>query len=423
MNIQKNDIIIYLLVVLAATLLLSPSISTGGVGESDNCSKSLKLSDEATKLAATDLPAAATKLREAVACCAGSAALRYNLAVTLYKMGSTAEAEAALEEVIRINPDHGKALNNLANILYSKPDGNKARAEHLAGRAVKLDPANKKFQSTFELIAGNIEQAPRTNAYLPDAIAVIIGNGKYSNPQVPEVKYAYQDMASVKSYMIQTFGIPKENIIEIKDASLGEFIKIFGTENDHQGQLYNRVKKDVSKIFIYYAGHGAPDLNNHKAYLVPVDADPSIIRLQGYALDTLYANLEKLQAEKNPKNITVAIDACFSGGSGSTTLFPQVSSITLKVVPPVLNLKNTVVFVSSKSDQVSSWYPEKNHSLFTYFFLKSIKTSVEESRKLTAADIEKNLLGGNSVNDFAWRMYNREQQPQVIGDTSITYLQ
>jgi hypothetical protein len=81
------------------------------------------------------------------------------------------------------------------------------------------------------------------------------------------------------------------------------------------------------------------------------------------------------------------------------------------------------VFTSAKGNQISSWYPDKNHSLFTYFFLKTLKTSIVEGKKLTTGDIEKALLSPESVNDHAWRLYNREQEPQLTGDRGVVLFQ
>jgi len=199
-------------------------------------------------------------------------------------------------------------------------------------------------------------------------------------------------------------------------------VKYFGREGDHKGILYNRTRKGQSEIFIFYSGHGAPDTNTRKAYLIPSDADPAVIKLTGYSLDTLYENIAKLEKEKNPKSITIVMDACFSGAYNDGMLIENASPIFIETSSPVVSMKNTVIFASAKGNQISSWYPEKNHSLFTYFFLKGLKESIESGKKLTAGDLEKTLLGTESVNDYAWRIYNRDQEPQVMGDKNIALL-
>jgi uncharacterized caspase-like protein len=160
---------------------------------------------------------------------------------------------------------------------------------------------------------------------------------------------------------------------------------------------------------VFYSGHGAPDTNTKKAYLVPSDADPAIIKLTGYSLDTLYDNLAKLNMEKNPKSITVVLDACFSGGSNEGMLIQNASPIYIETSIPLLTARNAVVLSSSKGNQISSWYPEKNHGLFTYYFLKNIKKAAEDKKSLTIREMESALVGPESVNELAWRLYNRDQ--------------
>jgi len=388
----------------------------------DDCAKASKLSDAANDLISTNPSTAAGKLRDAIALCGTSASLYYNLAIALYPQAKYDEAKAALEKAITLKPNYGKAMNAMAFINY-KHGGDMNRAKMLAKKAVELEPRNQQFIDTLEMMVGNVDNPPKTAFIRPDAIAIVIGNKNYQNKIIPPVKYALQDSAMIKRYLVETLGFNENNVVLIKDATNLDLTKYFGNERDHKGILYNRVRSGKSEIFIYYSGHGAPDTNTKKAYLIPSDADPSIIKLTGYSLDTLYENLAKLSAEKSPKNITIVMDACFSGAYHDGMLIENASPIYIEATSPALTMKNSVIIASSKGNQISSWYPDKNHSLFTYFFLKGIKNAVEEKRQLTARDLETLLLGSDGVGDSAWRLYNREQEPQVMGDKNIVLVQ
>lgn len=389
----------------------------------EDCGKAAKLSSEAAELSATNPAKAAAKLNDAISYCEKSASLHYNLAMVLIRQAKPDEAAATLEKAVMLKPDYAKALNALAYLAITSADGDKVRARAYAEKAVSLDPRSEEFRATLEMLAGTVEDAPRTAMRRPDAIAIVIGNKSYKNPVLPAVKFALEDASTVKKYLVETLGFSEGNIIMLKDANYIDFKKYFGDEGDHRGILYNRVRKDRSDIFIFYSGHGAPDTNTKKAFLVPADADPSIIKLTGYPMDTLYENLAKLSQDKNPKSMTVVLDSCFSGGSNDGMLIPNASPIFIEATSPVVSMKNAVVFTSAKGNQISSWYPEKNHSLFTYFFLKTLKEAAEGKRTLTAADMEKTLLDAEGVSDHAWRMYNRDQEPQVFGDRKIVLVQ
>ncbi len=403
---------------LSAALLAS-AVPSSAIERKD-CIKASKLSDEAAEFAVSNPGLAERKMREAIEMCDTSASLHYNLAVINSHQTRFTDAEAELEKALEINPKYARAMNALALLYPLKPDGDLAQAKELVKKAINLDPRNKQYQQTLEMLNASVDFPPRTTINRPDAIAVVIGNRNYRNTQIPAVSYAIQDAIAVKKYLTESLGFKESNIILLTDASHVDFIKIFGDAGDHKGILYNRTRKDRSDIFIYYSGHGAPDTNTKKPYLVPADADPSIVKITGYSLDTFYDNLAKLEQDKGPRSITVVLDSCFSGGYNDGMLIANASPITIEASTPALRLKNAVVFSSSKGNQISSWYNDQHHGLFTYNFLKTIKSTIEKGKKnLTALDVEQALLAVDGVNDQAWRLYNREQEPQVVGSKSL----
>ncbi|MBI5188560.1 MAG: hypothetical protein HZA07_05760 [Nitrospirae bacterium] len=57
------------------------------------------------------------------------------------------------------------------------------------------------------------------------------------------------------------------------------------------------------------------------------------------------------------------------------------SPIGIEVQNQLFTMPNAVTMTSSSGSEVSSWYPEKGHSMFTYFFLKSLKENAEKGDK------------------------------------------
>lgn len=408
--------------VLAISLFVS--IHTGSMAFAiSDCIKADQLASEAADLSRSSPVAADARLQEAIQLCGTSGALYYNRAMLLFKLKREAEAISELEKAVKVNPELAMAYNALAFLIVNN-DGDRDRAQSLARKAIELAPDNKQFRDTFTLTKpSDIDTPPQGAAKRPDAIAIVIGNKNYKNAVLPSVKYAIQDAFTMKKYLHEAMGFSEENIIIVKDATSIDFMKYFGSPGDHKGVLYNQVRKGKSEVFIFYSGHGAPDTNTRKAYLVPSDADPAIIKLTGYSLDVLYDNLAKLNKEKDPKSVTVVLDACFSGGSHDGMLIQNASPIYIETSIPLLTARNAVVLSSSKGNQISSWYPEKNHGLFTYYFLKNIKKAVEEKKQLTLKDMEDALIGPESVNDLAWRLFNRDQEPQAMGNKGLVLVQ
>ncbi|UCD37817.1 MAG: caspase family protein [Fidelibacterota bacterium] len=248
---------------------------------------------------------------------------------------------------------------------------------------------------------------PTTSIERPDAVGVVIGITEYAHPDVPNVDFARRDARLMREYLVKAMGYQEENIIIAVDqeATKATFNRIF------EGQLQNFIKSGESDVFVFYSGHGAPDVENANAYFVPHDADPNYAAQTGYSLDQFYRQLNELDA----RSVTVVVDACFSGGSEAGMLIQQASPIFISVENPAANLKNGVVLTSSSGDQISSWYREKGHGLFTYFFLRGIRGDADgdQDGRVTSEEVFGYLM--ENVPYLARRLFNREQIPQLMG--------
>jgi len=253
-----------------------------------------------------------------------------------------------------------------------------------------------------------------------NAIAVVVGNKNYSinDSDVPDVLYAHNDHDAMINYLVNGLGFLRENIISEKDATQSKMNRIFGVKSDFKGELYNWVKKDKSDLFVFYSGHGVPDIDTKKTYLMPVDASPNSIRMNGYSMDLLYENLSQIGA----RNVMVVIDACFSGLSHSEELIKNVSALKIKSRDPryLLDSDNVIVITASANEQVASWDGEYELGLLTRYFLEGM-TGIADERgnkdgKITLNELKVYL--DSEVVYHARRLYGRNQYPQITGDLS-----
>ena len=157
-----------------------------------------------------------------------------------------------------------------------------------------------------------------------DAVAVIIGNRSYSG-SVPAVEFAHNDAAAMSRFVVERLGVRAGNVIDLRDASLGEMEAVFGNERDHRGRLFDWVRQDASDVVVFYSGHGVPGLEDRRSYLLPVDGDPNRLEIVGFPLDVMQANLEKLGA----RSVSVFLDACFSGNSHAGMLIASASGLVI----------------------------------------------------------------------------------------------
>lgn len=232
-----------------------------------------------------------------------------------------------------------------------------------------------------------------------NAVALIIANRNYTNPDVPDVSFAARDGEFMKRYITSALGYREGNVFYYQDASQGQMrIALRRLQN---------LARDNSDVFFYYVGHGAPDPESKQGYFVPTDADPNYISSSGISLEEFYRELSKTPG----KSITVVLDACFSGGSDQGPLIRNVSGPGIEVVDPALTDPRMTVFTSSTDTEVSSWFPEKKHSLYTYYFLKGLQgaADADKDRSLTVAELQAYLV--REVPYEARRLNNRRQTP------------
>ncbi|PWJ42010.1 caspase family protein [Sediminitomix flava] len=253
---------------------------------------------------------------------------------------------------------------------------------------------------------------PKVGKLNQDAIAVVIGNKDYKNTDIPSVDFALKDAQTVKKYLTNTLGFSEGNIIYLENATQAQFNAVFGSKEDHQGKLFNYIKPNKSDVFVFYSGHGAPDIETKSGYFIPVDCDPTLVKFGGYSQDVMFDNLSKLPY----RNLTVVLDACFSGVSSAGPLVVEASPVFIRSGNKIFHDENAMVFTSSSNTQVSSWYPEKGHSMFTYYFLKGIQGEADsnQDRQVSLSELENYIQ--EEVSYRARRLYNRWQTPQVTGD-------
>jgi len=254
---------------------------------------------------------------------------------------------------------------------------------------------------------------PATERYR-DAIAVIIGNRRYSHG-IPEVRYAANDATEMKRFVVDVLGYRDGNVIGLVDASQAEMFAVFGNSRDHRGKLWSWVRPGRSDVLVFYSGHGVPGLRDRRGYLLPSDADPATPEINGYPLDLLLENLEKLDT----RSTTVLLDACFSGNSAAGWLVPAASPVYVKTVAPVPSAGLTLI-TAAQGDQVASWDEGARLGLFTRHLLDALRGAADRGRDgngdgaVTLGEVERYL--DDEMSYAARRTHQRVQQASVSGD-------
>jgi hypothetical protein len=254
----------------------------------------------------------------------------------------------------------------------------------------------------------DVDDPPPARAPDRHAAAVIVGIERYGD-RIPGVRYAERDALVFRQYAQNVLRVPEENIIYLANdkATKGAI------EMAIEAQLPAIVTPGKSDVYVYYAGHGAPEVEKKAPYLVPYDGNPDFPGKSCYGLGALYGAVGKLQA----RSVTVILDACFTGSAGRTDtpvgLFADARP--LFVAPIMGSLPHGVaVLAASSGTQLSSGYAAKGHGLFTYYLLKGLQgEAYGPDGKLTLATLHKYLA--EEVPARARRL-GRQQTPVLLGE-------
>ena len=275
-------------------------------------------------------------------------------------------------------------------------------------------PLNKK--ATVEFPHDRLQLHYRQHVVNTDHdIAIIIGNANYQKfgSEVPNVTPAYADAEAFAHYARNGLGIREGNVMHLTDATQAQMIRLFGSEQHPKGELYDWVKRDKSRVYLYFSGHGAPGVDQQSGnYLVPADADANRLALNGYPIDQLYHNLSKLEA----RSVTVVLEACFSGLSQESQIITHASPIFIQRTPSKVPEVITVIS-AGVGDQIASWEQDRSNGLFTKYYLYAMSGEADQppygngDGAIDMDELERYLQ--ETLTYWARRYYGREQIAQI----------
>ena len=275
----------------------------------------------------------------------------------------------------------------------------------MAQNSIKEERRKKseKAKETFVVGTSDVDtDIPHVSTKNDETFAIIFANEKYDTEA--NVEYAINDGEMFRNYCLRTLGIPEENIHFRKNATLNH-IKNEIAWIEKVAQAYD----GEAKFIIYYAGHGIPDENTRAAYLLPTDGSGTNTAT-GYSLGEMYSKL----GNTNAKNVTVFLDACFSGAVRGDGMLASARGVAVKVKKNSVTIGNLVVFSAAQGDETAYPYNEKGHGMFTYFLLKKLQESKGE---VTYGELAKYIK--EQVSRRAIVINEKSQTPTVIPSSSM----
>ena len=264
----------------------------------------------------------------------------------------------------------------------------------------------------------DISQAPVGYPMYGDAVAIVIGAEKNSYGVAP-APYAARDARLISKYFKTSMGIKDVKVLvdeQVTGAALSDCF------DSRFGYLKQVVTPGETDVFVFYSGHGIPDLDSEgkpDVFLFPYDARKELVSDRGYSINKLYTDLNTLQA----KSVTVIMDACFSGSSRQTATLAAENIAGTKGVRikqpascrPWETNPEFRLFTSSTGEQTSLGYDQSQSGLFTYFLAIGLQGDADDDDNglITMDELVKFVT--EKVSSEAVKIRGGAQTPEFFG--------
>ena len=311
-----------------------------------------------------------------------------------YELIANQEAAETMDIQIALSEKQGKYAEN-ANIPLQF-------GQHIGG-SIAMNVERRDHDVKIErasLVSDVDENIPTAHRENNNTFAVIIANENYQS--VASVPFALNDGNIFREYCLKTLGIPEKQVKYVPNAT-GNQVK---AQVRWLQEICNAFEN--AQIIFYYAGHGIPDESSRTAYLLPVDGLGTDVST-GYKLDNLYAALGNIPA----KNVTVFMDACFSGSKREQGMLASARGVAIKAISGMPQ-GNMVVFSAAQGDETAYPNYEEKHGMFTYYLLKKLQE--------TAGDVTLQALGEyltRKVSQESILLNGKSQTPCVTPSASL----
>lgn len=266
----------------------------------------------------------------------------------------------------------------------------------MGDNTITVRATDRKYNVTADTfyVTRKLEDVVKTGKY----IALIIGINSYEGYWHP-LSNAVNDARELAEVLRRDYYFNEIHTIIDKEATRRNIIQ-------KMEWIINNSTND-DNILIFYAGHGQFKRSLNKGYWVPVDATTNS------TADYISNNDIKTFIGGIPSKHTFLItDACFAGDifrGKKTETIPFDPSDMTKYYREVYNKPSRLALTSGSLEQVSD-AGKDNHSIFTYFLLKSLKENKQ-----------KYLDASQLFNDFRMAVTNNSDQTpqlQVVRDTN-----
>lgn len=209
--------------------------------------------------------------------------------------------------------------------------------------------------------------------------AVVVGISAYQDTAIKALQYADDDARAIYDFLRSPAagggGFAEENIKLLLNEQ--------ATYAEVRAALYSYLRQatDEDQVFIYFAGHGAPDpARLSDLYLLTYDTRADQLSATGFPM----RDVDRAVGELYARHVVLITDACHSGGI--TTQFASrggennINDIFLQQLSSTTG--GLAVFTASGASQLSledaRW--GGGHGVFTHYLLEALRGAADDDR-------------------------------------------
>jgi uncharacterized caspase-like protein len=199
-----------------------------------------------------------------------------------------------------------------------------------------------------------------------------VGVGRYQSSLIQPLRYAARDAKSVARLLANPLcgAFPQEQIAVLtnRQARRAEIIR-------HLSKWLPERSREAEIALIYFACHGVEQRVglDHEGYLLPFDADPENVVINGIAMNEVAHLIGGVKC----KAVVVILDCCHSGhvlGSEGTIARTLQRDMAIKPASiEKLSGKGRFLIAACDDGQQSIESPELKHGLFTFHLLRGME--------------------------------------------------
>lgn len=249
----------------------------------------------------------------------------------------------------------------------------------------------------------------------PKIFAVVVGVANYSDPEIPNLKYAEKDALAFYDFLRSenAGSVPEENIALLtgNQATRSRIL------NEVIDKFTRSTKEDL--VIFYFSGHGKAGEFENTGYLLSYDAVYGNEGGSAVSMEEVKSKIDKCQAKMKISYI----DACHAGlfkttskGSleedNSTIVSAYLEGITRAGVGNISFLASSVRQQSIESDKFG-------HGIFTYYLLEGLKGAADLEQQ-GAEDYNNGIVTSGELATYLINKIQADtrykQKPAIEGD-------